>query len=66
MRRKKNVSEISKTVRRKSDFSISEDIVRLALEQLESENSLADDINWISEFKGLSKREAIRKAESAR
>src|SRR5688500_18473437 len=58
----KSVGEIAKSVGEKTNTSVSEELIWLALDQLKKENLLSDDTEIVSKFKGISRREAIRRA----
>lgn len=57
----KSVSEIAKLMCDKTDSSITEDLVWLALDQLKKENLLSNSTEIHSKFKGVSRREVIKK-----
>jgi len=57
----KNVTEISRVIGEKLNAPASEDLVWLAIDQLKKEKLLADEHKLNSPFKGLSRREVIKK-----
>lgn len=57
----KSVSEISQAVSKKLNEPANEDLVWLALDQLKQENLLENSEELVSNFNGMSRREAIRK-----
>jgi hypothetical protein len=52
----------TKFIGEKTDASVSEELIWLALDQLKKENLLSDETEIVSNFKAMSRREAIRKA----
>jgi hypothetical protein len=57
----KSVSEISQAISKKLNEPANEDLVWLALDQLKEENLLENKEELVSNFNGMSRREAIRK-----
>jgi hypothetical protein len=57
----KSVSEISQAISNKLSEPANEDLVWLALDQLKQENLLDNSEEVVSNFAGMSRREAIRK-----
>lgn len=57
----KSVTEISRIMSRELNSPISEDLVWLALDQLQKENLLENTQTIKSKFEGISRREVIRK-----
>lgn len=59
---KTSVAEISRKVAKQFDRPPNEDVIWLALEQLKEQNLLDDAENFASQFAGISRREAFRRA----
>lgn len=57
----KSIAEISRLISKKLKTPVPEDLVWLAVDQLEKENLLEGDYNSEARFEGLSRREVIRK-----
>ena len=57
----KSVSEIAESINDKVDSPVAEDLIWLALDQLKKENLLSNGSEIVSKFKGVSRREVIKK-----
>jgi Coenzyme PQQ synthesis protein D (PqqD) len=61
----KSVGEIGELMSRKLNSPVTDDLVRLALDQLKDENLLINDKETAPGFEGMSRREAVRKIGAA-
>ena len=58
---KNNISEITEFISRKTNSSVSEDLIWLAIDQLKKEKLLENGDNLLNYFAGRSRREVIKK-----
>ncbi|MCB1023838.1 MAG: PqqD family protein [Acidobacteria bacterium] len=58
---RRTISEIADEMSASMNVVINKDVIRLALDQLENENLLAEKLEEYSDFSGLSRREILRK-----
>lgn len=60
-----SVSDISRRLSKKLKSPVTEEFVWLALDQLDEENLLSDNLETKTKFEGLSRREVIRRVGTA-